>query len=242
MKKIICLLLCLMLVLPAAGSLGFYGGLIDQITFSVVIPKIGERAGYYPHIDVPGGELYYCAIDESAWLTPSFTSLNPSTVFEAGKTYYAGLYFEPIYPSDDQFYSGTTVNCTNAKIVMKDVGTDYARIIVCFTIPIPEKVTLSKLKSVKLTALSAKKLKVTWKKLSSKDQKKIQKIQIQYSTDKTFKTGVKTKWAKKGKTSYTISGLKKSTKYYVRIRAYKKDGNITYVSKWVTKSKKTKKK
>ena len=241
MKKIICLLLCLMLVLPAAGSLGFYGGLIDQITFSVVIPKIGERAGYYPHIDVPGGELYYCAIDESAWLTPSFTSLNPSTVFEAGKTYYAGLYFEPIYPSDDQFYSGTTVNCTNAKIVMKDVGTDYARIIVCFTIPIPEKVTLSKLKSVKLTALSAKKLKVTWKKLSSKDQKKIQKIEVQYSTDKTFKTGVKIKWAKKTKSSYTISGLKKNTKYYVRIRAYKKSGDVIYVSKWVTKNKKTKK-
>ena len=105
-----------------------------------------------------------------------------------------------------------------------------------------EKVTLSKLKSVKLTALSAKKLKVTWKKLSSKDQKKIQKIQIQYSTDKTFKTGVKTKWAKKGKTSYTISGLKKNTKYWVRIRAYKKEGNTIFVSKWITKNKKTKKK
>ncbi len=105
-----------------------------------------------------------------------------------------------------------------------------------------EKVTLKKLKSVKLKALSAKKLKVTWKKLSSKDQKKIQKIQIQYSTDKTFKTGVKTRWAKKGKASYTIKGLKKNTKYWVRIRAYKKSGNIIYVSKWVTKNKKTKKK
>ena len=104
-----------------------------------------------------------------------------------------------------------------------------------------EKVTLKKLKSVKLKALSAKKLQLTWKKLSKKDQKKIQKIQIQYSTDKTFKT-YKTKWAKKTKSSVKISGLKKNTKYWVRIRAYKKSGNIIYVSKWVTKSKKTKKK
>ena len=104
-----------------------------------------------------------------------------------------------------------------------------------------EKVTLSKLKSVKLKALSAKKIEVKWKKLSKKDQKKIQKIEIQYSTDKTFKT-YKTKWAKKTKSSVKISGLKKNTKYWVRIRAYKKSGNIIYVSKWVTKSKKTKKK
>ena len=105
-----------------------------------------------------------------------------------------------------------------------------------------EKVTLKKLKSVKLKALSAKKLEISWKKLSKKEQKKIQKFEVQYSTDKTFKTGVKTKWAKKGKNSYTIKGLKKNTKYWVRIRAYKKDGNTIYVSKWITKSKKTKKK
>ena len=117
-----------------------------------------------------------------------------------------------------------------------------------FTVPVKaatagntEKVTFKKLKSVKLKAVSAKKLEVKWKKLSSKEQKKIQKIQIQYSTDKTFKTGVKTKWAKKTKDSYIIKGLKKNKKYYVRIRAYKKSGNIIYVSKWVTKNKKTKK-
>ncbi len=104
-----------------------------------------------------------------------------------------------------------------------------------------EQVTLKKLKSVKLKALSAKKLQISWKKLSKKEKKQIQKIQIQYSTDKTFKTGVKTKWAKKAKNSYTIKGLKKNTKYYVRIRAYKKSGNIIYVSKWITKNKKTKK-
>ena len=105
-----------------------------------------------------------------------------------------------------------------------------------------EKVAFNKLKKVKLKALSAKKLQISWKKLSKKDQKMIQKIQIDYSTDKTFQTDVKTKWAKKSKASYTIKGLKKNTKYWVRIRAYKKDGNTIYVSSWVIKNKKTKKK
>ena len=105
-----------------------------------------------------------------------------------------------------------------------------------------ELVTLKKLKSVKLKALSAKKLEISWKKLSKKEKKQIQKIQIQYSTDKTFKTGVKTKWGKTSKTSYTIKGLKKNTKYWVRTRAYTKSGKFTYVSKWITKNKKTKKK
>ena len=105
-----------------------------------------------------------------------------------------------------------------------------------------EKVTLSKLKSVKLTAVSAKKLKITWKKLTSKERKKIQKIQIQVSTDKKFTKIVKKTLLKSTKTSWTIPGLKKNTKYWVRIRAYTKSGNVINVSKWIVKSKKTKKK
>ena len=105
-----------------------------------------------------------------------------------------------------------------------------------------ENVCLSKPKSVKLTAVSAKKIKVSWKKLSAKDKKKIKKIQIQVSLDKSFSKLVKEKIVSSGKTSWTIPGLKKNTKYYVRIRAYTKSGNELKVSKWVVKSKKTKKK
>ena len=89
---------------------------------------------------------------------------------------------------------------------------------------------------------SKKKLKVEWKKLSAKDRKKIQYIQVQVSTDKNFSKITKQKKVKSSKTSCTISGLKKNTKYYVRIRAYTKSGKNVSISAWTVKSKKTKKK
>ncbi|MCR5736156.1 MAG: metallophosphoesterase [Eubacterium sp.] len=46
------------------------------------------------------------------------------------------------------------------------------------------------------------------------------KYQVQYSTDKNFKAS-KTKSKVTAKTSYTITGLKAGTKYYIRVRAYR---------------------
>ena len=105
-----------------------------------------------------------------------------------------------------------------------------------------EQVTLKKLKSVKLKAVSKKKIKVSWKKLSKKLRKEVKKIQIQVSTDPEFKTILKEKFVSSKKTSYTVSGLKKNTKYYIRVRAYTEKDGIKHVSEWVKKSKKTKKK
>ena len=75
---------------------------------------------------------------------------------------------------------------------------------------------------------------VKWNKVSKANQKKIASIQIQYSLDKTFKTGVKTVTAKKTATSKKITKLASKKTYYVRIRAYKKSGNGVHVSKWST--------
>ena len=105
-----------------------------------------------------------------------------------------------------------------------------------------EQATLKKLKSVKLKAVSKKKIQVSWKKLSSKDRKKIKKIEIQVSTDPEFRTVLKTKFVSSKKTSYTVSGLAKNTKYFVRVRAYTEKDGVRYVSEWVMKNKKTKKK
>ena len=240
MKKIVCLLLCLMMLIPAAVSMAAEE--ITSISVTLAIPKAGTKTDVTPSITLSNSR---CHVDFFIYLKKgsdgNYASFESPEVFEAGKEYYA--FIGILAQSGDTFPGGIDSVTSNCSIVKGESYTDQnvLGLFVKFTVPSNEKVTLSKLKSVKLTALSAKKLKVTWKKLSSKDQKKIQKIQIQYSTDKTFKTGVKTKWAKKGKTSYTISGLKKNTKYYVRIRAYKKSGNIIYVSKWVTKNKKTKK-
>lgn len=69
--------------------------------------------------------------------------------------------------------------------------------------------------------------------------------QIQYSTSKKFtKKTTKTKTIKKNTTvkyTYKNKKLKKKTKYYVRVRAYVKEGGKTAYSKWSgTKTVKTK--
>ena len=76
---------------------------------------------------------------------------------------------------------------------------------------------------------SKKAITVKWKKVSNK---KTKKIEIQYSTDKTFQTSVKTKYASSKKTSLKIKALKSKKKYFVRIRAYTSSGGTVHVSKW----------
>ena len=108
---------------------------------------------------------------------------------------------------------------------------------------IEEQVTLKKIKISKVTVSSKKKIKVQWKKLSKKVRKQAKMIEVQVSPDKSFQTDVITKRLKSSKTSVSVSGLKKNTKYYVRIRVYTEDGNIRYVSPWSSVKKvKTKKK
>ena len=87
-------------------------------------------------------------------------------------------------------------------------------------------VKISKPKAAKKAAT------IKWKKVSKKNLKKIAKIEIQYSMDKTFKTGVKKVYAKKSAVSKKISKLKSKKTYYIRIRAYKKSGGAVHVSKW----------
>ena len=91
-----------------------------------------------------------------------------------------------------------------------------------------KKVKLKKVKAGKKSAI------VKWKKLSKKDRKSIKKVAIQYSTKKDFKT-YKTKYVKSNKSYATISKLKSGKKYYVRIRAYSKNGKEISVSKWSKK-------
>lgn len=90
-------------------------------------------------------------------------------------------------------------------------------------------VSVVKAKSVKAKK-SGKTIKVSWKKLTKKQQKKVNKIQIQYSTKKNFKKS-KSVYVKKSKASYKIRNLKKKT-YYIRVRNIRKSDGKTYKSKW----------
>ena len=93
---------------------------------------------------------------------------------------------------------------------------------------------ITDLPAVKISKPKAAKRSMTvkWKKVSKKNRKKIAGIQIQYSTDRTFKTGVKTVTAKKTAASKKIKKLASKKKYYVRVRAYKNAGGVKHVSKW----------
>ena len=260
MKKLLCYLLCLMMILPAAFSLADDSNIINEITVYVTPPEPGTPITAYrnPKVTIPSGSHYM--IEWAYWSEGgSADELPDDVIFEDGKEYIALVIVDCLdgynFKTPKPEYLAYDTHGNPLKTRNFSTNPSQCNFLVYITAqkadpePDPEpqpsgpteKVTLSKLKSVKLKALSAKKIEVKWKKLSKKEQKKIQKIEIQYSTDKTFKT-YKTKWAKKTKSSVKISGLKKNTKYWVRIRAYKKSGNIIYVSKWVTKSKKTKKK
>lgn len=91
----------------------------------------------------------------------------------------------------------------------------------------------------------AKKTKVTvsWKKIKKTKKtkallKQIKKVEVQYSTDKTFATGAKTKRVGGKKTRVTLK-LKKKTTYYVRVRY--SDGKGGYSNWSKVKKVKTKK-
>jgi hypothetical protein len=87
----------------------------------------------------------------------------------------------------------------------------------------PAKTSISSLSNTK-----GKKMTVKWKKNAA-----CTGYQIQYSTDKNFKTGVKTvKVAKSSTTSKTIAKLKKGKTYYVRVRTYKTVSKENYYSGW----------
>jgi hypothetical protein len=83
---------------------------------------------------------------------------------------------------------------------------------------------------VSLTPAS-RKITVKWKKQAVQTTG----YQIQYSTDKTFKKGVKSVTKKGTSTvSAVVSGLTSKKTYYVRIRTYKTVSGKTYYSAWST--------
>ena len=98
--------------------------------------------------------------------------------------------------------------------------------------PAPDPITITKapvLKSVKAAKKGAKAT-VNLKKLEKPKKKgkkkkntnsiwnQVSSIQIQYSTDPSFTTGVITKTLGKGKASVNLGGLQKGVTYYVRAR------------------------
>ena len=74
-----------------------------------------------------------------------------------------------------------------------------------------------------------------WKKLTKKQLKKskAKKYEIWVCPNKKFaKEDTKEKIVSKSKSSYKFKGLRKKTKYYVKVRAIRYAGGTKYVGKW----------
>lgn len=87
----------------------------------------------------------------------------------------------------------------------------------------PKKPAIKKVSAGKGT------IKVTWKKFSKADQKKITKFYVAYCTNKSFRS-FNIEEAKKSAGSLTIKNLKKGDKYYIRVYAIKTSGGEDYWS------------
>lgn len=119
-----------------------------------------------------------------------------------------------------------TVNKNIGMVVIKNTG---VAVITIKAGNIVKKVTVKvspKKPSVKSAkAEKGRKLALKWAK-----DKTASGYQVQISTDKKFKKGVKSK--NLSKTSYTFTKLKVGKKYYVRLRSYKKSDKQTLYSAW----------
>ena len=85
-----------------------------------------------------------------------------------------------------------------------------------------KKTKLSSAKSTKKKTFTA-----TWRKTGGNSG-----WQVQYSTNKKFRSGVRTVNLKSRNTKLTVRNLKSRKNYYVRVRSYKKVGRQTWYSGW----------
>ena len=89
------------------------------------------------------------------------------------------------------------------------------------------KINLKKTKLSSAKSTKRKTFTTTWKKTGGNSG-----WQVQYSTNKKFRSGVRTVNLKADNTKLTVRKLRSRKNYYVRIRSYKKVGKQTWYSGW----------
>lgn len=196
-------------------SIDVDGGESQVIQIPVQIEKNeinGKRTLLSIYLGYSEGDNLYAETDASGILY-SFWNNNLTNSFEHDADFTVGTpAVAPVNPS------GNTQNLTSNTRGNINSGT-------------PAEVINRKLKGTKITSLKAakKKVVVKWK----KQTKKTKGYQLQYSTDKKFKIGVKAKTINGNKkTSITLKGLKSKKTYYVRIRTWQKTSTGKAYSTW----------
>ncbi|MBQ6502159.1 MAG: leucine-rich repeat protein [Mogibacterium sp.] len=97
---------------------------------------------------------------------------------------------------------------------------------------IPDK-KIKKVKGLKKSKMTKSAITVKWTKLSKKNLGGATKYEVWACPNKGFKRAdTKFKTFSKGKSSGKISGLKKNTKYFVKVRAIRIVGGVKYVGPW----------
>lgn len=86
--------------------------------------------------------------------------------------------------------------------------------------------------SIKTPVKAKKSFTAKWKKLSKKNQKKVQGIELQYAANNTFTQSAVVKRVGKTKKSLKVKKLQAKGTYWVRARTYKTIGGIKHVSAW----------
>ena len=174
----------------------------------------------------------------------------PATCTEEGTAMYTATFRQPELsvqtkeisniPALGHNYSGAVTRAASEGVpgvmtyTCKRCGDHYTRSIAAIWYPADLPVVkISKPKAGK------RKLTVKWKKVSKKNQKKIQGIEIQVATDPGFTNIVYHAYAGKKKKSRVVKGLQSKAVYYVRVRAYNNAGG-THVSDWRSRSGKVK--
>ncbi len=118
------------------------------------------------------------------------------------------------------------VGKTNGKVTIKNTGIAYITAKTkTDSVKITIKVRPAKPKVKSLPTGKNRKLTVKWAK-----DKRATGYQVQISTSKNFKKNVKKQ--NTAKTAYTFKKLKAGSKYYVRLRSFKKSGKNTLYSAW----------
>ncbi len=152
-------------------------------------------------------------------------ALKPTvTVKLGGKTLKSGTDYTVAYKSN--------TNCGKANITITGKGNYTGTKTATFIIK-PAKTTISSVKSPK-----TKQIKVKWKKSAGG----VTGHEVMIATNKKFSKNKKTYTVSgTSTTSKTITGLKKGTTYYAKVRAYKTVGKTKYYGAWsAVKSVKTK--
>lgn len=199
MKKLLCLFLCLLLIIPAAVSLA--DNTITSITLTITPPKAGSTTSTKPVVTVPSGCHYKVA--GTFWLADDFNLLPGVIVLEGGKTYHIGV---SLYADSDYEFAPVKAYITNGVYNSAFTPIVYSNgrgfdMVVDVTVPKPivDQITVSggvyKLDHSKLTA--------TLISAADKNAKKLTIPNTVSANDKTYKvTEIKSK---------ACSGMKKLT-------------------------------